>query len=160
MSTVEDGLPRRTVVQGLAWTAPTILAAVSAPAAAGSQPPPPPPPACIPGVTYAWVDRDLWNGQNLPQGVQIYNNSGQDLTLKGEVTNTPSFYGVANEEATVVMAHNGGAFSIVVPDGGSVILRIEVTKDSNNSTGFMQFFNLCDGLGRFQMKTVLKKDRL
>src|SRR5690242_1283745 len=128
----KNGVPRRAVVETGLWGAPVILAAVAAPAAAGSQPPPPPPSACIPGVTYAWVDRELWNGQNLPQGIQIYNNSGQDLTLRGEVTNCPAFYGVGLDEATVVMAHNGGTFSVLVPDGGSVIVRIEIEPDANN----------------------------
>jgi hypothetical protein len=157
----EKLVSRRAVNAGAVWSVPVILTAVAAPTASASPiGPPDPPPICIPGVSYAWVGIQLWNGQNLPQGIQIYNNTGRVIAVNGDVENTPDFVDVGNEDATVMLAHNGGSFSIDVPDGGSVILRIGVEYESNNSTGFMQLSSACDGLGRFKMKTVHKIDRL
>ena len=153
-------IDRRTINAGAVWAVPTVLAAVAAPAAAGSQDPTDPPPVCIPGVSYRWEGIDSWNGNNLPQGITIVNNTGRTITVEGEVTNTPNFVDVGNPDATVVLAHNGGTFAISVPTGTSVTLRIGVEKASNNSTGFMRLTTACDGLGRFQMKSVNKIDRL
>lgn len=156
-----SNISRRAVNIGAAWSVPVILTAIAAPTAAASTAPPvDPPPTCIPGVSYAWVGVQEWNGKTLPQGVQIYNHTGRAITVMGEVTNTPDFVDVGVEEAEISLAHNGGAFRVDVPDGGSVILRIGVEKASNNSAGFMRLTSACDGLGRFQMKSVNKIDRL
>lgn len=154
---------RRAVVKaaGVAWSVPAVLHAVAAPAVAGSiPPPPPPPPPCIDGVSFNWVDVQQWNGRTLPQGIEVYNDSGRDVTLTGYVSNTPSYAGIGVPGATEKIAKNGGSFSVVIPNGGSVILRITVDKDTNNSTGFMTFTSVCDGEGTFQMKTVGKIDRV
>ena len=154
-------ISRRAINIGAVWSVPVILTAVAAPTAAASTiPVEPPPPTCIPGASYAWLGVQEWNGKTLPQGVQVYNNTGRPLTVTGEVTNTPDFVDVGNPEATVVLAHNGGSFSVDVPNGGSVVLRIGVESASNNSVGFMRLTSVCDGLGRFQMKSVNKLDRL
>lgn len=154
-------MERRTILRAGAWSAPVIMFAVAAPTASASPGGPvDPPPICIPGVSYQWLGIQSWNGNNLPQGIQIYNNSGRTITVRGVVTNTPDFVDVGNPDATVVLDHNGGSFSVDVSDGGSTILRLGVEKLSNNSTGFMQLTSACDGLGRFQMKSVNKLDRL
>lgn len=156
-------IDRRTVVRaGLAaWSVPAIVAVTAVPAAAASAPPPTdPPPLCVPGVTYSWVGVDSWNGNNLPQGIEIENHSGSTLEVQGIVSNCPAFFGVGAEEAVVAYAHNGGSFSVELPNDSSVTIRIEVVKGSNNSTAFMELTSVCEGLGRFQMKTVLKIDRL
>ena len=159
-------ISRRAVNTGAIWSVPVILTAVAAPTATASPGGPvDQPPVCIPGAGYSWLgeDTDSWNGNNLPQGIQVYNNTGRELTLTGVVSNTPAFRDVGIETATVIYDKpskpTGGAFSVVISAGGSVIVRIGVEDASNNSTGFLTLTSVCDGVGR-KMKTVNKIDRL
>lgn len=151
---------RRSVNKAGAWAMPVVLAAIAAPAAQGSQTPPEPTPVCIAGVTFTGLDSWQKNGNGpLWQGVQFYNSTSKDITLKGTVDNASShLYGVDGADTfTLSGPGNDANFTATIPAGGSVILRVEVETESDNDSCFLTV-DVC--AVRFHMKTVGKNDRL
>lgn len=86
-------ISRRTVAKGIAWTAPAVAIAGTAPAFAVSAPPPPPPPVFTWSKGCATVGNKTSGCANLAKTAQvpftIKNNSGQ--TLQFQVLGTKSW---------------------------------------------------------------------
>jgi hypothetical protein len=154
-------IERRTIAKGLAWSTPVILFGVASPAASASGLPPgvdtnP----CTNGtLTLEYLDLNQWNGKTLPQALQITNNTSTTKVFGGEVQNVSGHLHSLEGATTFVpdpQKKGDAKYTVTLPAGGTVILRIMVEQGADNSVGFL---TLPDCGLRKQMKTVGFQDR-